>query len=108
MVVNRITTMGARGGGGGRSGMSRAGFRGQMWAMKKNQGQELSNWNQALQSVVGGLTHDYRGKRTKLKGAARKNSLNTLKQLVAMHPNAYYSKALKAGKFFGFDPAWLK
>ena len=79
-----------------------------MWAMKGNAGQELSYWNQAVQSVTGGLTHDYRGKRTKLKGAARKNAINTLKQLVAMHPTAQFSKALKAGKVVGFDPAWLK
>lgn len=100
--------MGARGGGGSRRGLTRAGMRGQMWSMKGNQGQDLSNWNHAVQLVAGGLVHNYQGKRTGLKGAARKNAINTLKQLVAMHPTAYWSKALKSGKLGGFDPAWLK
>ena len=105
MVVNRFKTMGARGGGGGRGGS--ANYRKSMWAMKGNSGQGFDYWNQAIQATAGRLVVGRDGK-TRVHGAARKNTIETMKQLAAMHPNSKFVKAVKAGKLVGFNPAWIK
>ena len=99
--------MGARSGG--------SGVRGMMWSMQGNSKQAHSNWSSAIQSTAGKLAAGtHKGpwrpgdKPRKLTGAAKKNTIGTLKQLMAMHPTASFTKALKSGKVVGINPKDLK
>ena len=69
----------------------------------------MNEWNRTVETTVMKLTNGLLGKNgkyNKVQGAARKNTIETLKQLAKMHPTAQKLKDIT--KYPGFDKSWLK